>query len=151
MVAPQRSRPIWMFIPAACSLSSASILGWLSWCEFHSPRIALIARPTRIDVGVVQSNQQMPVRFQFANEGSVTIEILSVESSCNCTASRLSQTRLRPEESVHMDVIVDSGTKSGHISSVITVIYRESGVSRSYRQVLEITGQVRADSHPSDS
>lgn len=116
-----------------------------------APKVSLIAYPARIDLGEVASNERVAARFNLLNAGSCSIEFLSVESSCTCTASRLSRTGLDSGESVWLDVVVDAGAKQGQVYSAITVVFREAGSSHSYRQVLGIVGEVRAkNNHAGD-
>jgi len=77
--------------------------------------------------------------FVIQNTGDETLEIMDVFASCGCTATELSKTSLAPQETVNLEVLVNTAGFSGTISKHITV-HTNDPASRSY--VLRVYGVV---------
>lgn len=125
---------------ALVCLISAAGLGWLTWQEFRRPTLALIANPLRMDMGALPKLQNHAVEFRLTNAGTLPMEFLSVQSSCTCTATRLDHARLERGESTGLRAVVSTGAEPGPLSSQIAIVFRATGSSTTFRQVLEIVG-----------
>jgi hypothetical protein len=60
--------------------------------------------------------------FTFKNIGSGSLNILSVETGCGCTASEYPTTPIKPKEEASIKIVFDPRKKLGELNRTITVI-----------------------------
>lgn len=129
---------------AALLLSVAAGLGYLAWRESRRPQVLLRVDRPRIDLGEVSPKTTIPLKFTLGNDGLLPIEIMSVESSCACTAATLTSPRIPPGGDVPLDATLTTATDAGPFSTTVAVMFRGQGQSQLYRQILEIRARIRS-------
>jgi hypothetical protein len=88
------------------------------------------------DFGKVLQGEMLKHVFSFANKGSATLEILSVESSCGCQAVSLSAKQTQAGQSGRIEVSVDTAGLAGAVDKSVNILTndpRRPAVSLSIR------------------
>ncbi|MBA3314248.1 MAG: DUF1573 domain-containing protein [Planctomycetaceae bacterium] len=124
-------------------LSLAVLCGFLARRQSQQPEILLHVDSTQANLGAVASHGEFPVTFMLRNNGRLPIEVISVESSCSCTATTLASYRILPGDSVALKAIFSTGENAGSLSTSIAVIFRGQGRSQLYRQWLQVAATVK--------
>lgn len=75
------------------------------------------------DFGVVPGNADQKYRLKITNKYQQTVHIASVASSCGCTAGKPSKDTLASEESVYLDLSMDTRKFRGFKATKITVTF----------------------------
>jgi hypothetical protein len=73
------------------------------------------------DFGIVTQQSSLDHRFKMTNTGKQPLEILSVEASCGCTSTLLSEQTLQPGESGELKVNFESGSMEGPFRKKVTI------------------------------
>jgi len=88
------------------------------------------------DFGKVLQGEMIKHVFSFSNQGSATLEILSVEPSCGCQAASLSTKQIQAGQSGQIEVSIDTAGLTGAIEKSVNIITndpRRPSVSLSVR------------------
>jgi hypothetical protein len=67
------------------------------------------------DFGKVMQGEMLKHVFGFSNQGSSTLEILSVEATCGCQTTTLSEKQILPGHSGRIEISVDTSLLTGAI------------------------------------
>lgn len=121
---------------------ASAYLGFQTWNEMRRRDVVLIIDPLRANLGRIDSNASYQIQFKLLNSGCLTIDILSIESSCACTASRLRQPRLAPGDSTILEAVLSTGSHEGPLWSELAVVFHASGASEVFRARIDISGMV---------
>lgn len=81
----------------------------------ENPSPELVFRKDFINLGTVLQHDTARVAFHFTNNGSDTLHITSVQTSCGCTIAKLPKKSYAPGESGVINVSFDAGDKFGQI------------------------------------
>ncbi len=73
------------------------------------------------DFGKVKQDQVLKHDFVFKNNTAATLNILSVNTSCGCTASQADKKSLEPNESTMISVTFNSKKYAGQIKQFVYV------------------------------
>ncbi len=73
------------------------------------------------DFGEVPQGNKVSYTFRFKNNGDELLEILSVSSSCGCTAALLSSKRIAPGDMGEIKAVFDSSRFRGRVTKTITM------------------------------
>ena len=74
-----------------------------------------------IDLGTINQSDTVDTEFHFRNDGSDSLHITSIETSCGCTVATLKKKWYSPEESGIIHVSFDANGKFGEIRKEIMV------------------------------
>ena len=88
------------------------------------------------DFGKVLQGVTIKHVFRFSNNGSATLEILSVEPSCGCQAASLSARQIQAGQSGQIEVSVDTAGLTGSVEKSVNITTndpRQPSVSLSVR------------------
>lgn len=80
-----------------------------------------IAGPNQWDFGKVKQGEVLKHDFLFKNETKDLLKIISINTSCGCTASRSDKESLKPDESTAINVTFNSEKYSGEVKQFIYV------------------------------
>lgn len=86
-----------------------------------SEGLHLTPEPTEHDFGIVTQKSSLEHIFQLRNTGAVPFEITSVDASCGCTSTLLSDKTLEPGQSVELKVGFESGSMEGPFRKKVTI------------------------------
>lgn len=75
----------------------------------------------QFDFGVVSEGKIVDYTFEYMNEGTETLEIKDVKTSCGCTAAVVNGKSLKPGEKGTLRVELDTTNRVGRISRNVTV------------------------------
>jgi len=99
------------------------------------------------DFGSILEGYVVDHVFVIQNTGDEALEVERVAASCGCTTTALATQRLRPGESVELEVLIDTAGFGGRISKSVYVYcndpeYADSTTSERPRFTLRVTGEV---------
>lgn len=80
-----------------------------------------ITDPNQWDFGKVQQGQVLKHDFLLKNETKDVLKIISINTSCGCTASQSDKKSLKPDESTAINVTFNSKEYSGEVKQFIYV------------------------------
>ncbi len=75
----------------------------------------------RVSMESVRGRQPLHTQFTVYNDGSATLELTGVESSCKCLAVRLRRKRIEPGQQAEIEVELDPGRRFGPNSASLIV------------------------------
>lgn len=81
----------------------------------------LTPEPEEHDFGIVTQKSSLEHIFQLRNTGSAPLEVASVETSCGCTSTLLSDKVLQPGQAGELKVGFESGSMEGPFRKKVTV------------------------------
>ena len=81
----------------------------------------LTPEPKEHDFGIVTQKSSLEHVFQLRNTGTAPMEIASVETSCGCTSTLLSDKVLEPGQSAELKVGFQSGSMEGPFRKKVTI------------------------------
>ena len=81
----------------------------------------LTPEPQEHDFGIVTQKSSLEQVFRLKNTGSAPLEILSVEASCGCTSTLLSEKVVQPGRTGELKVGFQSGSMEGPFRKKVTV------------------------------
>ncbi|MBA4405897.1 hypothetical protein C0389_01350 [bacterium] len=84
-----------------------------------NPKLTL--SKTSIDFGKVEEGKIVDTKISFKNEGSSTLVINDVKTSCGCTAALLSSKTLKPGESGNVRIELDTANREGKLTRTVTL------------------------------
>lgn len=128
----------------ACSIVSAVA----AWRVGQTPDVLLNPSPMHRDLGSVAAGTAVPLRFDLRNAGSEVIEIISVESSCSCTATEMQSYRIEAGATQPLVATLTTGDRAGSFSTVIGLVFRGEGRSQTFRTTLTISADVQMPEPP---
>ncbi len=82
---------------------------------------SLAVKNLEYDFGEVPQGNKVSYTFRFRNDGDELLEILSVSSSCGCTAALLSSRRIAPGDMGEVKAVFDSSRFRGRVTKTITL------------------------------
>lgn len=133
-------RPM-LSIVLVCCLCGSAVSSYCAW-RLRVPAIRLVVDQPMQELGTVARNSTYDIQCELSNAGAQPIEIMSVESSCSCTAAALSENQIAPGDSLTMRAKLSTGSRSGPLQSQVAVVYRQPGSTQLYRQVVGIVAVV---------
>ena len=80
-------------------------------------------RNTLLDLGAIPENQKVEGVFVLTNDGTDTLQVDSLESSCGCTVPTLEKTTLLPGESTEILIVFDPKGIDGAVNRTIKVFF----------------------------
>ncbi len=81
---------------------------------------------TQHDFGVVQEGKKLEYTFKFQNNGTESLVIKDVKTSCGCTAAVVSENTIKPGQDGSIKVNFDTKNRSGRNSKSITVVSNDT-------------------------
>lgn len=75
----------------------------------------------RIDLGTLEEGVEVPCKFTIKNAGNETLRVLKTYASCGCTTPSIKKTSLKPNETVVLDVLIDTSMKQGNVTKTVDV------------------------------
>ena len=75
-----------------------------------------------IDFGKVMQGKMLKHVFDFSNQGSGTLEILSVEAVCGCQTTTLSDKQIQPGQSSRIEISIDTTFLIGAVEESTHII-----------------------------
>jgi hypothetical protein len=78
------------------------------------------------DFGTVPNTKAVSETFEIRNEGSGTLEITGVSTSCGCTTAEVADSSVLPGESTELVVTYDPQAHGGATGRFMRVIYIRS-------------------------
>ncbi len=76
----------------------------------------------QFDFGIVDEGKIVDYTFEYINDGTETLEIKDVKTSCGCTAAVVSGKSLKPGENGTLRVELDTTNRVGRMSSNVTIM-----------------------------
>lgn len=101
-------------IPAALLLTFVGLLP-------ASLLAQLVADPARVDFGRQRQDQQLNLDVDIRNTGDTSLELVSTDTDCRCTAASLDKKSLAPGEHATLRVSLYTRTYIGKIDRVVVV------------------------------
>jgi hypothetical protein len=89
----------------------------------------LTPEPKEHDFGIVTQKRSMEHVFLLRNTGSAPLEITSVEASCGCTSTLLSDEVLQPGQAAELKVGFQSGSMEGPFRKKVTIFTNDEDSS----------------------
>lgn len=74
------------------------------------------------DFGKITQGEKVSYSFKFKNTGGSDLVISSAQGSCGCTVPNYPKAAIPPGGEGNIDVVFDSGGKSGKVSKTVTVV-----------------------------
>lgn len=102
---------------------------------------------TLYEFGQIKQQEGLTHRFAFKNSGNTDLVIMSLKSSCGCTAATASTGPYHPGESGFIDVTYDSRAKIGFVYKEVNVYSNDPNSPAN----LSIQGVVLLEQHPTKS
>jgi hypothetical protein len=81
----------------------------------------LVFQKTEHDFGTVLEGEKVTYAFQFENKGTSDLNLLSVGTSCGCTASEYPRDPIKPGKSGKIQITFDSSRRIGMQHKQITI------------------------------
>ena len=81
---------------------------------------------TQHDFGVVEEGKKLEYTFKFQNNGTESLVIKDVKTSCGCTAAVVSENTVKPGKDGSIKVNFDTKNRSGRNSKSITVVSNDT-------------------------
>jgi len=81
---------------------------------------------TQHDFGVVEEGKKLEYTFKFQNNGTESLVIKDIKTSCGCTAAVVSENTVKPGQDGSIKVNFDTKNRSGRNSKSITVVSNDS-------------------------
>ena len=81
----------------------------------------LVLNKKQIDFGDVEEGKVAETTIGFTNEGSGTLEIIDVKTSCGCTAALLSSKKLGPGQKGTVKIEIDTANREGVMTRTVTL------------------------------
>lgn len=123
---------------------------WLLALILLAP-LSLEAKPiarfehTQADFGFISQGKKARVSFSFRNAGDQPLKILSIHTTCGCTAAAPAKPELAPGEKGEITVTFDSRGKIGETNKIVRVAFNDP---ERPMVNLTITGRVGPSAHP---
>lgn len=76
----------------------------------------------KFDFGTIQQGDSIAHEYTFFNTGKKTLHILSVNSACGCTVSKVYKDKLEPGDSSKIKVVFNSKDKIDFQEKAITIL-----------------------------
>jgi hypothetical protein len=105
----RRRVPRWAVVAVLAALGLLG--GWPRGTPGHA-RADLRFPQTTFEAGAVRGGAVLTPRFTFTNAGTEPVEITEVRPGCGCLKPRLTQRTVRPGETGHLDLEVDTRRES---------------------------------------
>jgi len=81
----------------------------------------LVFQKVEHDFGTVVEGEKVTYAFQFENKGTADLKLLSVGTSCGCTASEYPRDPIKPGKSGKIQITFDSSRRTGMQHKQITI------------------------------
>jgi len=92
--------------------------------QVNNPKIRL--NKTQHDFKNVEEGKVVDVKIGFKNEGNGVLEISDVKTSCGCAAALLSSKSLKPGESGHIRIELDTANREGKLTRTVTLVTNDT-------------------------
>ncbi len=99
----------------------------------------LVFDKTQYDYGQVKAGDQVVVNFTLTNNGKEKLLIRKIKPNCGCTVTSLKSNKIRPGDSVELQVVFDTTGRKGRQYKTVTVFSNDPTASA---QMLTLKAQV---------
>ncbi|MHA7944852.1 DUF1573 domain-containing protein [Formosa sp. 3Alg 14/1] len=90
--------------------------------EIKKTEGVLVCEDTKVNYGSIEKGEQLKQNFVMYNRGNEEVELLYYEASCNCTNLKISKTRIKPNDSTIIEMIVETKEKARGKHNVNTIL-----------------------------
>ncbi|GIW96459.1 MAG: hypothetical protein KatS3mg110_4500 [Pirellulaceae bacterium] len=109
--------------------------------------LQFVADRFRHDFGDIRQAEVVKTEFVLTNRDREPIELVTVQSSCGCTAALPSDKVLQPGHSTRLTVQMSTGTARGEQLSTVQIVYRGVKSGRQEYLPLQVSAHVKPEFH----